>query len=42
MLLQDSHVFNDYYLDAYYVPGNIKDLGTESKKKINKNIPLMQ
>lgn len=29
MLLQYSHVFNYHYLDAYYVPGNIKDLGTE-------------
>lgn len=42
MLLQYSHLFNDYYLDVYYVPGNTKDLATESVKKINENIALMQ
>lgn len=42
MLLQYSHLFNDYYLDVYYVPGNTKDLATESVKKINENIALKQ
>lgn len=39
MLLQYSHLFNDYYLDVYYVPGNTKDLGPESVEKLIKILP---